>query len=219
MGCPDNQITTEKLASCAKLFLDYTEGMTNQENQTQFMPFHAINEFMVDDYRFSVIQRVMASTADLSSAQRSSLTKLIKKYVRVSGFRNSAQAPAGLKARHAVKEFEKRPDFTARILAAWADLNSELARQVYGLLKSRQWELLPIEADRTQLPGFMTTWPKTETYDVLDAAFAEMYPQSPSDAVFQDDLRLMVVWVAGCLPYDLFLEDHEEEAEDAEPSR
>ena len=184
--------------------------MINEDEQIQYLPFNAINEFMVEDYRFSVIQRVMAGMADLSSEQRSSLAKLIKKYIRVSGFRNSAQAPAGLKARHAIKEFEKRPDFTARILAAWADLYSDLRQQVHDLLKSRDWELLPVEADRTRLPGFMTTWPKTETYDVLDAAFAEMFPESPSDAAFQDDLRLMVVWVAGCLPYDLFMDDEEE---------
>ena len=179
------------------------------------MPFHAINEFMVDDFRFSVIQRVMTAVGELSSEQRSSLTKVIRKRIRVSGFRNSAQAPAGLKARHAVKEFEKHSEFTARILAAWADLNTDLAQQVYGLLKSRQWELLPVEVDRTSLPGFMAAWPKTETYDVLDAAFAEMYPQAPSDAAFQDDLRLMVVWMANRLPYDLFVDEQEEEAEDS----
>ena len=184
--------------------------MTQNDEQKQFLPFNAINEFMVEDYRFSVIQRVLAGTADLPSEQRSRLAKMIKKYIRVSGFRNSAQAPAGLIARHAVKEFEKHPDFTARVLAAWADLNADLRQQVYDLLKSRDWELLPAEADRTRLPGFMTAWSKTETYDVLDAAFAEMYPESPSEAAFQDDLRLMVVWVAGCLPYDLFMEDQEE---------
>lgn len=181
------------------------------DKQVEFFPFNAINEFMVPEYRLAVIQAVLSGLDRLPGERRSAINGLIKRHVQVPGFRNSVQAPASVKARGAVATFERRPEFVAVVLQGWAELHAELRQQVHDFLKSREWELLPADADRTRLPGFLTTWPKGEDYDALGAAFAQMYPDV---SVSENDLRLMIVWMAGRLPYDMF--EEEEEAETAE---
>ncbi len=177
------------------------------DKQVQFLPFTAINEFMLDDYRQQVLRTVLAGMNQLSPRQKSALAGQIKRHVQVPGFRNSAQAPAALKLRGAVTAFQRQPDFVAETLQAWSELNPELRRQVYDLLVQRGWEVLPADADRTGLPGFMVNWPAEETYDALDAAYAEMYPDSQAA---ENDVRLMVVWVGDKLPYNVTQEEGEE---------
>jgi hypothetical protein len=71
--------------------------------------------------------------------------------------------------------------------------------------------VLPAEADRSKLPGFLTTWPEGQDYDTLGKAYTEMFP---GDSVEDNDLRLMIVWLAGRLPYDMYADDDEEEGEE-----
>ena len=172
------------------------------DKQVKFLPFPAINEFMVDDYRNKVLQNVFSNQANLSGDRRNSINGMVKRMVSVPGFRNSAQAPAPLRS----------PEFTGQILQAWSDLHPELRQKIYDLLKAREWEILPTEADRSKLPGFMVDWPKEETYDSLDQAFAEMYPGAEDSS---DDIRLMVVWLGNRLPYNMS-QDGEEETEAGE---
>ncbi len=174
------------------------------DKQVQFLPFSAINEFMLDDYRQQVLQTVLAGMNRLPPRQKSALAGQIKRHVQVPGFRNSAQAPAPLKLRGAITAFQRNSDFVAETLQAWSELNPELRQQIYDLLDQRGWELLPPDADRTKLPGFMIDWPKDETYDALDAAYAELYPNSAAEDY---DVRLMVVWVGGRLPYNVTEEE------------
>ncbi len=179
------------------------------EQRIRYLPFHSINEFMLPEYRQAVIQSVLTQMDKLSSERRGAINNGIKRYVQAPGFRNSAQAPVGVKTRGSVAPFERRPDFTAQMLQAWSELHPELRQQVYELLQERGWEqLLPAEADRTKLPGFMVTWPKQDTYDALDAAFAAKFPGQTFEPY---DMRLMVVWLGNRLPYELFLEEEEEE--------
>lgn len=179
------------------------------DTQAQFLPFHAINEFMVNDFRLHVLQVVFGGFDRLPGERRSSINNLVKRYVQVPGFRNSAQAPSGVKARASVSVYERRPEFVGQVLQAWSELNPELRQKVYDFLKAREWEVLPAEADRSKLPGFIPEWPDGQDYDVLGQAFAQMYPDfTPTD----NDLRLMIVWLAGRLPYDVD-EDDEEEGE------
>ena len=182
------------------------------DKHAQFLPFHAINEFMVSDYRQKVIQAVFAGFDRLPGERRSAINGLVKRHVQVPGFRNSAQAPAGLKARSSASLFEKRPDYAAHILQGWSELHPELRQKVYDFLKAREWEVLPAEADRTKIPGFLPEWPEGQDYDVLGEGYAAMYPD---DTVNENDLRLMIVWLAGRLPYDMYGEEDEEvEAEE-----
>ncbi len=130
----------------------------------------------------------------LPAADFNSLTKQL---LQVPGFRNAAQAPAGLKARNSVKPFEKSPEFTAQVLQCWAEIKKELANEVYDLLIEKGWEILPVDTNRTALPGFIPEWPEGELYDTLDQIYAQKYPGKEIDL---NDLRLMAVWLSGRLP-------------------
>ena len=122
------------------------------DKQAQFLPFHAINEFMLNDYRHQIIQAVFSHFDNLPGARRSAINGLVKRHIQVPGFRNSAQAPAGVKARASTATFEKSPDFAAQILQGWSELNPDLREKVYAFLTAREWEILPADADRTKLP-------------------------------------------------------------------
>jgi hypothetical protein len=164
------------------------------EKKARFLPFHAINEFMLDEYRNQVLQIA------LSGQPRPALTALIKRFVQVPGFRNSTQAPLALKVRGLAKAFQTNPEVAAQVLLAWADAHGELCDQVADVLHERGWEFLPSEADRTKLPGFLTVWPKDETFETLIAAYRQKYP----DATVHDyDISLMAVWLSGRLPVDV----------------
>jgi len=88
--------------------------------QAQFFPFHGINEFMLPDFRLKVIQAIFNGFNQLPGERRSAINGLVKRYVQVPGFRNSTQAPAGVKARAAVSVFERRADFVAQVLQGWS---------------------------------------------------------------------------------------------------
>jgi hypothetical protein len=180
----------------------------SEDQQVQFVPFHVINQFMIPEYRLEIIHLVLTHLDDLPAERKGKILGLFKNNVKLSGFRNSSLAPMPIKVKGSVPVFEKRPDFAAQILMAWSELHLELRQQVYDMLVERKWELLPAETDRTKLPGFLTRWPQEETYDVLDAAFAAKYP----DVKARDyDIRLMVVWLSGRLPFDMVDSDEEEE--------
>lgn len=185
------------------------------DQEIQFLPFHAINEFMRPDFRLSMIRTTLQVLPQLPEDLRAPVERLIRQSVKVPGFRNSAKAPASLKVKPTADTFEKNPFLVAAILSAWAEAKSELRQAVYELLSERGWEVLPPGADRTQLPGFMTTWPKGEDFEVLNEAFQEAYPDSSES---NDEISLMVVWLSGRLPYQME-EDEEDEvgAEGSEP--
>ncbi len=166
----------------------------------EFLPFNAINQFMITEYRLEVLREVLSNLDRLSPSQRSTLIGLVKRLFKLPGFRNPTLAPLPIKVRGAVSPFEKNAEFTAQVLADWAEIRSELMQQVYHLLKDRDWEILPLDADRTKISGFLTRWPKEETYEVLNQAFNDKYPQSQASDY---DVRLMVVWISGRLPYDM----------------
>ena len=183
------------------------------DKQAQFLPFHAINEYMLPEYRLHVIQAVFNGFDRLPGERKSAINGLVKRFVQVPGFRNSAQAPTGVKARASVSVFERRPEMAAHVLQGWSELNADLRQRVYDFLKAREWDLLPADADRTKLPGFIPAWPEGQDYDVLGKAYAEMFP---TDSPEEYDLRLMIVWLASRLPYDMYGDDDETEEEETE---
>jgi len=179
-----------------------------EETQAQFVPFHAINQFMMAEYRQEILHKVFSRLDQLPVGRKSTLQNQIKRYLKLPGFRNGALAPLSLKVKGAGTVFEQHPDFVAQILMAWSELNLELRQQIYDLLVERKWELLPADVDRSKLPGFLARWPKEDSYDVLDAAFAAKYPDVKAH---EYDIRLMIVWLSGRLPYDM--DEDEEEGE------
>ena len=151
----------------------------------------------------------MALFLALPDGFRIPVEQLTRSIVQVPGFRNSSKAPLSKRVKPTAEAFEKSPQMAAAILSAWAEAHSELRQQVYVLLNERNWELLPPDADRTQLPGFMVTWPNGENFELLTQAFAEKHP---SPATNNDDVSLMVVWLSMRLPYQFEEDDKEENA-------
>jgi len=171
----------------------------NDKTEIEFIPFHAINEFMRNDFRMNVIKSALLALPKLDRKFAAPLDRLTKKFVQVPGFRNSTKAPATVKAVAMTKPFETHPQLVAAILNAWAESKTVFRDQVYNLLIERAWKILPIEADRTKLPGFQTLWPLEDDYDVLYSAFTERYPEAE---VSIDEVSLMVVWLSGRLPIE-----------------
>lgn len=170
------------------------------EKHAQFLPFNAVNEFLLPEYRLNMLQQVFTEINTLPEDRRAAINRLVKKSVKVAGFRNSTLAPAPVKARAAVSTFEKSVDFAVQIMAAWYELHPVLAQKVFDLLKSRGWEILPLEVDRSKLPGFLHRWPKDETFDVLDEAYVAMYP---GDEAHEYDINMMIAWLSGRLPVEM----------------
>lgn len=196
------------------------------ENQVEFLPFHAINEFMRDDFRLAVIRSAFSSMSSLPESHRLTLNRLTGKLVKIPGFRRSDKAPALVRAIPTVKAFEKSPELVAAILSAWAEAHASLRAQVYEILvgrgwktfsaemlnpanlpslkSERDWGILPVEADRTRLPGFLSFWPKGETFEILYQKFSEKFPETPASL---DETSLMAVWLALRLPYQIVDQD------------
>lgn len=196
------------------------------ENQVEFLPFHAINEFMRDDFRLAVIRSALGALSSLPESHRLTLNRLTNKLVKIPGFRNSDKAPALVRAIPTAKAFEKSPELVAAILNTWAEAHASLRTQVYEILVARGWKtfsaemlnpanlpalktandwgILPVEADRTKLPGFLAFWPQGETFEALYQAYSEKFPQEPASL---DETSLMAVWLALRLPYQIVDQD------------
>jgi len=176
------------------------------DKKAEFLPFHAINEFMTDEYRQEVVRLVLIRQDELPEPDQAALNKLAKKTVSVPGFRNEAKAPAALKVKPFIQAFDKNPNLVAEVISAWSQLHPDLRTQVYDLLISLEWEVLPPEADRTKLPGFLTRWPAGQDFEHINQEFIEKYPEVQAEA---NDVSLMVVWLSGRLPVDVGEEEEE----------
>ena len=190
-------------------------------SKIQFIPFNAINEFMRSDYRMILLRSTMLALPNLSQKTQSSIDKLVKRHVKVPGFRNSTKAPASVKAVSMIKPFEKEPKLVAAVLTGWAEDNQDLRQQVFDILSNLNWKLLPMEADRTRMPGFLTQWPEEDDYEKIYDDFTKIYPKSDYGI---DDVSLMAVWLSLRLPVDkvgkdalnelpLISDEHVEESE------
>jgi hypothetical protein len=190
--------------------------------KTEFLPFHAINEYMRPDFRLKVVRETLTAQTSLEEHLSNELNQQIKKRVIVPGFRNSDKAPALVKVLPTSKAFEKYPDLVAVLLTCWAEIQSVLREQVFTLLKSRNWQIFPeaegidiaslnmdtikewpifpIQMNRVKLPGFFTHWPKAEDFDALYKNFAELFPDSDASI---DKVSLMVVWLSMRLPFQV----------------
>lgn len=188
--------------------------------KTEFLPFHAINEFMRPDFRLSVIRETLSSLGSVPDTLAKELNHQIKKNVTVPGFRNSEKAPALIKVLPTSKAFEKNPELVAALITCWAEYQSDLRDKVYELLIAqgwnllpvsdggeaenisleliKEWPVLPIKVNRAKLPGFYTHWPKDQDFEILYKKFTEQYPEMD---VSIDKVSLMAVWLSMRLPY------------------
>ena len=155
---------------------------------------------MIDDFRQQVIHTVFVNFNKLTDEQQRHINSLVRKNVKVQGFRNSALAPMQLKINGCVETFRKSHQFVAQILSAWCKIYFELRKNIYDFLVERTWPLLPIDTDRSLLPGFMVEWPADEKFEVLTQTFREKFSDS---SVSDDDISLMIVWLSNHLPYEM----------------
>jgi hypothetical protein len=196
------------------------------ENQVEFLPFHAINDFMRSDFRLNVVKSTLGALSSLPESQRNSINHLTKKLVKIPGFRHSDKAPTIVRAIPTSNAFEKSPELVAAIINAWAESHASLRTQVYETLVSRGWKtfptemhsladvpplktekdwgILPLEADRTKIPGFLIYWPKGETFEVLYQALTEKFADAQASI---DEASLMVVWLTLRLPVNIIDEE------------
>ena len=174
------------------------------DKKVAFIPFHAINQFMRNDFRINVIRSTLLSMSQLDREFTAPIDRLTRRHVKVAGFRNSVKAPATVKAVAMVKPFEKHPNLVAAILNAWTASKVELRQQVFDLLIERLWKLLPVETDRTKLPGFLTRWPTEDDFEVLYEAFTSAHPDSDASI---DEVSLMAVWLSLRLPVEKVSKD------------
>ncbi len=170
----------------------------SDNKEIKFLPFNALNEFMNDEYRLNIVQITLNALPSLSTDLRKPIDQFTNQLVKVPGFRNAVKAPVYLKIKPYIEAFEKQPKLVAATLAAWANINQELQSQVFEVLQARHWELLPVDTDRTKLPGFLIVWPKDETFETIYLSFKETFPNSNATS---DDVSLMSVWLSGRLPF------------------
>lgn len=172
---------------------------TANKNKAVFLPWSAINAFMLEDFQLEVLKDVLTGYEHIDSDMRKSLNAQIKRGVSVPGFRNAISAPISIRIKNSITLFEKNADFAGNVLSAWATIYTDLAQKIHPFLESRGWKILPIEATREKLPGFMTQWPDEDDFDVLTTEFHETYPQ---ENYTDNQISLMCVWLSGRLPYE-----------------
>jgi len=171
------------------------------------LPFHAVNEFMRDDYRLTILQEVFNELGKCTPSQRAKISSLFSSGVKLPGFRNSSLAPVAIRIKNSVGLFEKSAAFAGIILECWSNLHGELKGIIFETLTQKGWQLHPPQLDRSQLPGFGTDWPKEDTFEVICNTVRE----AQSDLKESDDnISLMAVWVGNKLPYNLFTGENED---------
>jgi hypothetical protein len=168
------------------------------KSEISFLPFHAINEFMTAEFRQEVVRQVLSAAPEHTGAHTATLNQIVRRSVKIPGFRQSDKAPVVVKTRPVAREFEHNPDLVAAVLALWAEVFAGLRQEVYDCLADAGWELLPPAADRTQLPGFLPSWPAGQDFDSIYAAYQARFPHSQTN---QNQVSLMAVWLSGRLPY------------------
>ena len=193
-----------------RLWLRYKDIqiMNSSKKEVAFLPFNSINQFMLDEFREKVIRSVLFSNDQLSSDLQKNLNNITKRFVKVPGFRNSTKSPLQLRVKPLIDAFEKNATVVSGILQCWFSLKPDLAAQVFALLEKLNWEVLPLDADRTKIPGFLTRWPAADDFESLIQAFEEMYPGLDYDS---DEVSLMIVWISGRLPVELIETEQSED--------
>jgi hypothetical protein len=177
----------------------------------EYLPFSAVNDFMRDDYRITVMTEVFSNLEKLDKAPRTVITTAVSHHVSVPGFRNGNLAPVGRKVKASVSLFERAPEFAAAVMQGWSSLHPQLRTVVVEVLTELGWEnVLPADADRAQLPGFQIHWPKKDNFEAI---LAQVKAKQPDLEESEDNVSLMAVWMGNRLPYDLYSEEEQQSAE------
>ena len=170
------------------------------QKQQHFLPFHAINEFMMNDFRKNIIQDVFQAMDQINPKTKAELLQQLKRKLELPGFRNPNLAPKPLQINASIKIFETDPVFTGVVLSAWLESQVTLFSQIESLLIIWGWDIFPVDYPRTKLPGFLTTWPEHQQFKDIITVFREKF----HDAMNSDDeIALMAVWSSMRLPVEM----------------
>ncbi|KAF0111495.1 MAG: hypothetical protein FD147_846 [Chloroflexi bacterium] len=176
----------------------------NDTNKTKYLPFQAVNEFMREDYRLSILHEVFNHLDKCTAIQKQLINRLVAKGVQIAGFRNSSLAPLPIKIKNSVSLFENSSEFAATIIECWSNLHPELKKALDETLTEKGWQPLAYDLDRSLLPGFMIDWPKKDTFELLIKTLRDTHPNLLES---EDNISLMAVWVGNRLPYNLYNEE------------
>jgi len=181
--------------------LDKEDKIMEKKIEKEYLPFHAVNEFMRDDYRLTILQEVLMDQGRNSTELHQRIGRMISKGVQIPGFRNSNLAPVRMKVKNSTTLFERSPEFAAAVMEAWSNLHADLKAKMADLLTSRNWVIPPVDEDHSHLPGFQLDWPKADTFEALIEALKTLSPDLQES---DDNISLMAVWVGNRLPYHLY---------------
>ena len=176
----------------------------SETEKAKYLPFHAVNEFMREDYRLTILQEVFTSLDKTTSTQKQLISRFVAKNVQIPGFRNSSLAPLPFKIKNSTTLFERSSEFAATIMECWSNLHIALKANMFTILEEKGWKPQPLTVDRSTLPGFQIDWPKTDTFELLIKSSKEIQPELEES---DDNISLMAVWVGNRLPYDLYSEN------------
>ena len=146
---------------------------------------------LTEEHREEIVQQVLASGSDVSTATRNRLRTLVGP-LRLDGFR-PGKAPL-----HRYKEFfliagHREDMFAAPLLRAWFESQSQLAQRVGEFLRERGL----LEGEGDDFDREIATFRRDAEWDSAMAELAEQYPDDSGD-----DLRLMACLVKGALDID-----------------
>lgn len=171
--------------------------------EAKFLPWAALNEFMVDSFRTAVVRRAMTSMQQVGGKHKATIQRIVRNKATVPGFRNAGKAPLPLQIQPAAIVFTKESELVGAVLAVWAETVPDLRDGVHAFLATRNWPLLPADADRTLIPGWLMDWPEKDDLQTLGEAYlAATYPNNDSPYT-RDDACLMICWMSGRLPVNL----------------
>lgn len=176
--------------------------------EQKYLPFHAVNEFMRDDYRLTILHEVLNDQSQSPADLRQGIGRMIAKNVNIPGFRNSNQAPVGFKVKNSTSLFERSPEYAALVMDAWSYLHPDLKKIMADVLIAKGWTIPPVDEDHCKLPGFQIDWPKSDTFEVL---IGEVKKNAPEIQESDDNISLMAVWIGNRLPYNLFNEESKQD--------
>lgn len=180
--------------------------------EAKFLPWAALNEFMVDSFRIAVVRRAMTSMQQVGGKHKATIQRIVRNKAAVPGFRNAGKAPLPLQIQPAAIVFIKESELVSAVLSVWAETVPDLRDGIQAFLAARNWPLLPADADRTLIPGWLMDWPENDDLQTLGDAYLEAtYPNGDSPYT-RDDACLMICWISLRLPVNL-PEDDEEEGE------
>lgn len=164
----------------------------------ELQPMVALNVYMTPEFRRQLLSEVLKRLGTLEPTTRDQLASYIKEKIKVSGFRNSLNAPIGLTLRSMETLFENDSNFDSYVLAAWMELFGQQTNVISEFLPKLGFTMISqVEQRNNPEKSFAVGWPKGITYDSL---FLSMKEKINDLVLNKDELALITIMLTGRLP-------------------